>query len=80
MKIKVENTYSDGHESVQHHTVDDRAVDYALLDGEDGLVDLLYEFTGDGHGSDHPDLGTCYEVTVLESPRPELVGFTYEWV
>jgi len=78
MIIKVQNDYSDGHSSEHIHDVDDRSVDYALLDGIDGLVDLLWEFTGDGHG-DSSDVTAVYEVTVLESERPELVGFNWEW-
>lgn len=78
MIIKVQNDYSDGHSSQFEMEVDDRSVDYALLDGIDGLVDLLWEFTGDGHGASH-DVESVYEVTVLESPREELVGFNWEW-
>lgn len=83
VRIKVENAYADGHESEQIHTVDDRAVSYALLDGLDALDDLLYEYTGDGYGIGRGENGTTldayYTVTVLESPRSELVGYVREW-
>lgn len=78
MKIRVENTYSDGHESTIEYKLPSGDVDYALLDGIDGLDDLLYRYTGDGHGL-NSDLGCFYTITILESDRPELVGYTREW-
>lgn len=74
LTIKVENTYSDGHESEQTHAV---LVD-SFLDEED-LWDNLYEYTGDGHGVGR-DLDAIYTVTILEAPdHPWLVGLTNEW-
>ena len=73
-KVKIENAYSDGHES--EHTVE--------LDEPTGLnLDkwfdrIVYEYTGDGHGADN-DLGSCYTATIIESNDPELVGKSYEW-
>ncbi|UQX13395.1 hypothetical protein [Candidatus Mycobacterium methanotrophicum] len=75
LTIKVENAYSDGHESEQVETVQ--------VEPSEDLEELweqLEEFTGDGHGIDS-DLGYCYVVTVLDSPdRPEMVGLSNEWV
>jgi len=74
--IKVENAYSDGHESEQTRTVEVAEV----LD-EDQLWDELYEYTGDGHGQDRPDLGSCHTVTVVASPhRPDLLGLDHEYI
>lgn len=79
MKIKVENTYSDGHESTIEYIIDDAIVDDAIDDEDlDFFDELLYTFTGDGHGVDK-DLGYYGTVTVIESIWPELVGYTREW-
>ena len=74
--IRVENAYSDGHESDQAYTVEVAR----SLDNEQ-LWDELYEYTGDGHGRAHPNLGTCHTVTVLESSqRPDLAGLANEYI
>ncbi|PJE02194.1 MAG: hypothetical protein CK429_35025 [Mycobacterium sp.] len=76
LTIKVENTYSDGHESEQTHVVTlDR------FGGEVDLWDQLFDYTGDGHGAgDGSDLGSLSTVTVLACPEyPELVGLSNEW-
>jgi len=79
MKIKVENFYSDGHQSIIEYVIDDNIVDQALDDeGLDQLDELLYTFTGDGHGTGL-DLGYFGEVTIIESIWPELVGYIKEW-
>lgn len=75
MTIKVENAYSDGHESEQVETIQ-------VLPFEDleELWEQLHEFTGDGHGIGN-NLGYCYTVTILASPDfLELVGKSNEWV
>lgn len=87
MKIKVENAYSDGHESVIEYEVPTVDVDAALLGreagdashpgGTDELWDLLWTYTGDGHGEDS-DLGWSYEVTIIEADDPALVGLSRE--
>lgn len=74
LTIKVENAYSDGHESEQTH-----AVTLDRFRGEEDLWDHLFEYTGDGHGIGR-DLGSLYTVTVLACPEyPELVGLSNEW-
>lgn len=79
IKIRVENGYSDGHESEAEYTVPHDVVAYALLDGIDQLWDELWLYTGDGHGADEPDLGWWHQITITEAPDwPELVGQSYE--
>lgn len=80
MKIKVENAYSDGHESTLEYDVDDAKVQEYVThpdfeDVDEALEELLFEFTGDGHGIDS-DLGSYYEVTVLDG---EFAGKTFDW-
>lgn len=75
MTIKVENVYSDGHESEQVETVE-----VEPFEDLEELWEQLEEFTGDGHGIGN-DLGYCFEVTIVDAPgRPELVGKCNEWV
>lgn len=74
LRVQVENTYSDGHQS-------ERVQEIQVEPFEDleELWELLREFTGDGHGIGR-DVDALYTVTVLESPnRPELVGLSNEW-
>jgi len=83
MKIKIENAYSDGHESqsienVGEFSYDPTDPDYEGCDEREALDLYLSEFTGDGHGADDPDLGWCYTVTVLEAADSALVGHVYE--
>lgn len=73
MKIKVENTYSDGHESTVFHDVDEATLP---LDDEDALWDELWTYTGDGHGQ---NLDAIYEITILEAANPALVGLSHEF-
>lgn len=74
LTIKVENAYSDGHESEQTHEVE---IERFL--GEEALWERLFDYTGDGHG-DGRDVGSLYTVTVLECAElPELVGLSNEW-
>jgi len=71
MKIQVENTYADGHQSSQVHTIEEPST----ADLEE-LWEELWEYTGDGSG-EHQN--AYYEVTILESANPKLVGLTNEW-
>lgn len=74
LTIKVENTYSDGHESEQVEKVQ-----VEPFEGLEELWEQLREYTGDGHGIGR-DVDALYTVTVLESPeRPGLVGLSNEW-
>lgn len=74
LKIKVENSYSDGHESEQVEKVQ-----VEPFEDLEELWEQLREYTGDGHGIGR-DVDALYTVTVLEAPeRPELVGLSNEW-
>lgn len=74
MKICVENAYSDGYESSQRHVIDDADVPRDIED----MWDLLWEYTGDGHG-DHSGLDSCYTITIEAAADPVLVGLSREW-
>lgn len=76
MTIRVDNAYSDGHESQQTITdVDEFTGDPT---DEDALRDHLFEFTGDGHGDTHRVDG-FHEVTILVAANEALVGRTVEF-
>lgn len=75
LTIKVENTYSDGHESTVIETVEVQPFNEI-----EELWEQLQERTGDGHDVDG-DLGYCYTITILEAAEhPALVGSSNEWV
>lgn len=75
LTIKVENAYSDGHESSVVETV----VVQPFNDIEE-LWEQLHERTGDGHGIDG-DFGYCHTVTILAAAEyPDLIGACNEWV
>jgi hypothetical protein len=73
--VKIENAYSDGHQSTTTVTVDGP---------EDGVsldcwwADEVYQHTGDGHG-DGQDYGSCYTATIIAAEHPGLIGKTAEW-
>jgi hypothetical protein len=75
MRIRIENTYSDGHEPVLVEDIPEFDGDLA---DEEELNDHLWPYAGDGHG-DGRDLDAIHTVTVLASIRPELVGRSVEW-
>jgi hypothetical protein len=75
MKIHVENTYSDGHESERDTEVREPAPGEDI---EEFWEEVLWEETGDGHGISR-DVESYYAVTILESASPELVGQKREW-
>lgn len=75
VKIRVINTYEDGHTSTQHYDVvePDRFDDL-----EQWWEDEVFHHTGDGHGVDNPKLGSMHEVTIVGGPA-ELLGKEMEW-
>ncbi len=89
MKIRVENAYSDGHESTLEYDIPDADVPAFALATEDekkwpicmedghAMWEFLWDWTGDGHGED-PDLGWFYKITILEAADPKLVGLSRE--
>jgi hypothetical protein len=76
MRIRVENTYSDGSCSVQFHDIDDMSLPDGYMTDLDVLWDELWQYTGDGSGE---GMDAFYEVEILESVHPGLVGLTNEW-
>jgi hypothetical protein len=79
LTIKVETTYSDGHESERVEAVEVEPFD-GLEELWEHLYEQVYEYLGDGHGIGR-DLDVLYTVTILASPQklPELVGLSNEW-
>lgn len=73
VKVKIENVYSDGHESESEVVV-------AAPDGDldEWWNEVVHEHTGDGHGID-PDIGSCLTATIIEADDPALVGQSTEW-
>jgi hypothetical protein len=89
VKIRVENGYSDGHESTLDYDIPDADVPAFAMATEDekkwpicmadghAMWEFLGTYTGDGHGED-PDLGWFYRITILEAANPKLVGLSLE--
>ena len=71
--VRIENTYSDGHESMRE----------AMLPAPNGALDewwqeVAFPETGDGHGIEGR-LGSCYTATIIKADNPALVGLSEEW-
>jgi hypothetical protein len=77
VQIRIENAYSDGHESVRRATVAEPA-SMADDDLDAWWQDVVFGETGDGHGVGKK--GSCYTVTVLRAKTPGLTGQSHEWV
>lgn len=73
--VKMENYYEDGHESTHEYVI---PVD-PEGDLEEWFLDVVWEYTGDGHGIANPKLGCGYVATVIKADDPSLVGETFEW-
>lgn len=89
MKIRIENSYTDGHESesvveiFEEPSLDMLDADYdgpEDWDGADWWQGVVYEYTGDGHGAAVPGLGSCYIATIVEADNAALVGKSNEWL
>lgn len=78
MRVRIENTYEDGHESTRVVLISPPAAPEDSDDVEDWWDTEVFDQTGDGHGAEHPKLGSFHEATVISGPDP-LVGKTYEW-
>ena len=76
MKIRIENAYSDGHEST---SVEDVPEYTGVVTEDDELLhDHLFPYTGDGHGIGR-DLDSMTEITILDAVNPALVGRVLEF-
>jgi hypothetical protein len=82
MRIKIENAYSDGHESTSIEEVAEFVYDPhdpEYEDREDALRGYLRQFTGDGHGIGRPKLGSYHEIVILDADDPALLGRSFDW-
>jgi hypothetical protein len=80
LTVKIENAYSDGHESQSEvilHAPDDLGRDRE--EALDFLSEEAYPHTGDGHGIDN-DLGSCYVATIIAADDPNLLNLSVEWI
>jgi len=76
--VRIVNTYEDGHESCSEHRVVAPQGDLA-----EWWEEVVFPLTGDGHGAANPNLGTCYEATVIacdQEEHPGLLDESWEWV
>lgn len=78
--IKIENAYSDGHESETEVKIEGPSEDYAG-DLDEWFNEMVFEYTGDGHGDGRSGkLGSCYVATIIEAEDPNLIGQNFEWI
>ncbi|MDP9903148.1 DUF3846 domain-containing protein [Arthrobacter bambusae] len=75
-RVRIENTYSDGHESTTEVWLEPPAGNSAK-ELEDWWQDEVFGHTGDGHGTDG-SLGSLLTATVISGPT-HLAGQTFEW-
>lgn len=77
-RVRIENAYEDGHTSTAEYWLQPPADvnDSDIL--ESWWDEYVFDHTGDGHGTEHPNLGVYYEATVLSGPA-QLIGQTHEW-
>jgi hypothetical protein len=79
VEIRIENAYSDGHESARTTKVAEPA-SLSELDLEDWWQDVVFPQTGDGHGRRRGRSGGAYhQVTVIKADTTALIGQTHEW-
>jgi len=84
MKIRIDNWYSNGHESTQIIEVAGSEPTLAELTEspdpreDDWWQDNVFDFTGDGTGLDS-DLEFYYTATIIEAKNADLIGQEHEW-
>jgi hypothetical protein len=83
VRLLVENTYSDGHESERVVDVDAPPAGTDAL--EDWWQETAFNETGDGHYTEVYEatgarLGSCYTVTILAAEDRHLIGRENEWL
>lgn len=80
VKVRIENSYTDGHESEKVVTLPAPGGDLI-----EWWEDEVFQETGDGHYTEVYDatgerLGSCYIGTIIEADDKSLVGEYYEWL
>jgi hypothetical protein len=82
--VRIENHYSDGHQSTREVTLAHPREIFPDIDtADEEQVDewfqvVVFQYTGDGHGADN-DLGSCYTATIIDTDDPDLVDRSFEW-
>lgn len=77
--VKIENSYSDGHESKREVLVEAPPEGCDDDDLTAWFEDKVWPETGDGHGTDS-SLSSYYLATIIAADREDHVGQWYEWV
>lgn len=76
--VKIENSYSDGHESTSEH----RLAAPNAQPGEEALDEWwdekVFNLTGDGHGAKNPGLNSLHTAVIIEGPAA-LLEESYDW-
>lgn len=78
VRVRIENTYEDGHESTAEVWLSNPDDTDDALAIESWWEDVVFDHVGDGHGAEHPNLGSDHECTIVSGPA-QLVGKTYGW-
>ena len=78
--VTVDDPVCPGHESTSGPIGVSVYCDGSCFTGlDDWWEEVVFPHTGDGHGADHPELGTFYTATVQRSDVRGLAGQTREW-
>lgn len=85
--VKIENHYTDGHQSNSIAEIDEGEHPLEGAPDEDWWQDYVYNHTGDGHYVEVYEatgerLGSGYFATIIDADggRPWLIGYKYEWL
>jgi hypothetical protein len=80
--VRIDNVYSDGHSSSKRFVVTAPNPVPTIADLDAWFEDKVFQHTGDGHGADNPDLGSCYTATILGATGDlkRFCGTQHEWV
>lgn len=85
--VKIENGYTDGHESESIEKIDEGEHPLTAAPDADWWQDYVFDFTGDGHYVEVYEatgerLGSCYTATIIDADgdRPWLIGETHDWL
>ena len=69
--VKIGNYYEDGHESTHEVVLDDPVGDI-----EQWFEEVVWEYTGDGHGV---NMNSGYTAEIVQADNPNLIGQNFEW-